>query len=105
MGGGTILFPHFADQVAEAWGSSGLAPPHTFCCSSQRRGQGHQVIRTRTQGPGKAEGRCLEERGMTPRSEILVMQAEWGVPKIWNSDSNTNDSKEDENEEKHQESL
>lgn len=33
------------------------------------------------------------------------MQAEWGVPKIWNSDSNTNDSKEDENEEKHQESL
>lgn len=78
MGGSTILFPHFAEEVAEAWGSSGLAPPHTFCCSSQWRGQGHQVIRTCTQGPGKAEGRCLEERGMTSRSEILVMQAEWG---------------------------
>ena len=32
-------------------------------------------------GSGKAVGRCLEERGMIPRSGILVIQAGWGFPK------------------------
>lgn len=34
-----------------------------------------------TQGSGEAVGRSLEERGMIPRSGVLVVQAGWGPPR------------------------
>lgn len=73
----TLHSTHSAGEAAEAQRGSGLAPCHTLCEASWQERAACKDNRARTQGFGKADGKCLEGK-VGPRRGMLAIQVEWG---------------------------